>query len=61
MENVDATEKMLKAAKIMGAPLMRLGVSRYDGTRHFDELFKESRKGYEESAKMAKKAKFQGT
>jgi len=56
-DNVEATEKMLKAAKIMGAPLIRVGAARYDGSRHFDELFKESRKGYEEVAKMAGKAK----
>jgi sugar phosphate isomerase/epimerase len=56
VEDMDATEKMIAAAKIMGAKILRVGVSRYDGTRHFDELFKESRKGYEKASKLAAKA-----
>jgi sugar phosphate isomerase/epimerase len=56
-QDVEATEKMLAAAKTLGAPVIRVGISGYDGTRPFEELFKESRAGYEKMARMAAKAK----
>lgn len=48
-----ATEKILEAAKIMGAPLVRAGVPVYDGKVRYDELFAKTRKNYE---KMSEKA-----
>ncbi len=54
--DMKTTAKMLEAAQIMGAPLIRVGASRYDGTEPFDKLFRASRRGFEKAAKMARKA-----
>ncbi len=50
-----STEKMLEAAKIMGAPIIRTGSPRYDGSVHFDKLFKEGRAAWEKNEKLSKK------
>ena len=55
-DDLAATEKMLVAAKTLGAPLIRVGVPRYDGKAHYDDLFKAARKNYQETAKLAEKA-----
>ena len=54
-DDFDATEKTLKAAKIMGAPIIRTGVPRYDGTVHFEELFAKAREAWKKNEKLAKK------
>lgn len=56
VDDVASTEKMLEAAQIMGAPLIRVGTPRYDGKTHHDKLFDAARAGYEKTAKLAEKA-----
>jgi len=55
-DNLEATKVMLEAAEIMKAPLIRVGTPHYDGKTHHDVLFKQSRKDYQKTAKLAEKA-----
>jgi len=55
-DDVEATKKMLEAAQAVRAPLIRVGTPRYDGSAHYDVLFRQSRKDYEKTAKLAEKA-----
>lgn len=55
-DDINATKVMLEAAQIMKAPLMRVGTPRYDGKTNFNVLFKESRKDFARTAKLAEKA-----
>jgi len=56
VDDIESTKKMLEAARITGAPLIRVGTPRYDGKTHYDELTKAARKGYEKTVKLAEKA-----
>jgi sugar phosphate isomerase/epimerase len=56
IDDGESTEKMLEAARTMGAPLIRVGVPRYDGSVPYDELFSASRAGYEKVEANALKA-----
>lgn len=38
-----ATERAMKAAKILGAPSIRVGVPNYDRSRHYEDLFRDAR------------------
>ncbi len=53
IDDYPAVETLLEAAQIMGAPLIRAGTPRYDGSVHHDKLFEKARSGFE---KMAPKA-----
>ncbi|MBD2867794.1 sugar phosphate isomerase/epimerase family protein [Paenibacillus arenilitoris] len=41
--DLDATEKAMKAAKLLGAPSIRVGVPGYDRSRSYADLLKEGR------------------
>lgn len=56
IDNHEATERMLEAAVIMGAPLMRVNAPRYDATVPYDELFAKARKDFEWTAGKAAQA-----
>jgi len=56
IEDGEAVEKLLEAARIMGAPLVRAGVPRYDGSVHHDRLFEKARADYEKMAPKAREA-----
>ena len=43
----ESTEKMLEAAAVMNAPLVRVGTPNYDGSVPYDELFASARSHYE--------------
>jgi len=55
-DDLEATKVLLDAAKIMHAPLVRVGTPRYDGKIRHDVLFKAARKDYQKTAKLAEKA-----
>ncbi|MHC4712517.1 MAG: sugar phosphate isomerase/epimerase family protein [Planctomycetota bacterium] len=56
IDDYESTEKMLEAAAIMGAPLIRAGVPLYDGTVKYDELLAKAREDYEKMSGAALKA-----
>jgi sugar phosphate isomerase/epimerase len=56
VDDFDATKVMLEAAKIMKAPLIRVGTPRWDGKSKYDALFKATRAQYQKTAKLAEKA-----
>ncbi|MDQ6420287.1 sugar phosphate isomerase/epimerase family protein [Paenibacillus sp. LHD-117] len=41
--DLEATERAMKAAKLLGAPSIRVGVPMYDRSRPYGDLFKEAR------------------
>ncbi|MFA9457594.1 sugar phosphate isomerase/epimerase family protein [Halalkalibacter sp. AB-rgal2] len=41
--DLQETENVLKVAKKLGAQMIRLGVPSYDGSQHYDDLFKKAR------------------
>jgi sugar phosphate isomerase/epimerase len=51
--DLDGVRVCMDAAKRVGAAGIRVGVPRYDGKMHYDELFQQARKGYAEVAKLA--------
>lgn len=59
-ENPAEIEKAMKAAKIMGCPQIRVGVPRYDGSRDYNELFKETVDRFAEVEMLTKKYDVKG-
>ncbi|RIX52767.1 sugar phosphate isomerase/epimerase [Paenibacillus nanensis] len=51
--DVAATERAMKAAKILGAPSIRVGVPNYDRSRHYEDLFREARAYLAEAEKLS--------
>ncbi len=46
-------ERLMKAAQVMGAPMLRIGSAGYDGSTHYDELLKQVIEDYKTIEKMA--------
>ncbi|MFC5467988.1 sugar phosphate isomerase/epimerase family protein [Cohnella suwonensis] len=53
--DLEATEKVLQAAKHIGASYIRVGVPGYDRTKPFEELFKLGREYLAEAEKLCRK------
>lgn len=51
----DQIEMVMKAAKVMGAPSLRVGVPRYDRTVRYNELFIQARESLSTVQELAKK------
>jgi len=56
VDDFETTQTLLDAARIMGAPLVRVGVGGYDPEVGFDALFKKARRDFEKTAEMASRA-----
>ena len=56
IEDYEAVGRLLEAARIMGAPLIRAGAPRYDGSVHHDRLFEKARADFENMAPKALEA-----
>lgn len=56
LDNIDATSAMLQAAKVLGAPLIRVNAPRYDGKAHYDGLLAAARKDLAKTAGLAARA-----
>ncbi|MCU6792695.1 sugar phosphate isomerase/epimerase [Paenibacillus sp. WQ 127069] len=52
--DLEETERVLKVAKYLGARFIRLGVPRYDRTKHFNELFELERTYIREAEALCK-------
>ncbi|MBW5445571.1 TIM barrel protein [Cohnella sp. CFH 77786] len=52
--DVAEAERVLQAARYLGAPFIRLGVHRYDRTRRFGELFEEQRRYLQEAEELCR-------
>jgi len=52
--DLDGVRTCMEVAQRVGAPAMRVGVPRYDGKTHHDELFEQARRGYAEVEKLAR-------
>jgi len=57
---LEQIEKVMQAAKVLGAPSLRVGVPRYDRTRSYGELFAEARASLAEVEKLSKKYGIKG-
>ena len=54
-DEYDKIERVMEAAKVMGAPSLRVGVPRYNRTKPYGELFTEARESLAECEKLSKK------
>lgn len=52
--DIAATERAMKAAKLLGAPSIRIGVPGYDRSRHYEELYREARGYLQETEELGK-------
>lgn len=52
----DCIRRNMEAAKLVGAPAMRVMAPRYDGSVHYDELFEKARQAYVEIEELARDA-----
>lgn len=49
-----ATERAMRAAKVLGAPSIRIGVPGYDRSRHYADLLKEAREYLHETQELSR-------
>jgi len=52
-DDVEKIERLMKAAQVMGAPMLRIGSAGYDGSTHYNALAKKVIRDYETIQKMA--------
>ncbi|MDQ0060932.1 sugar phosphate isomerase/epimerase family protein [Paenibacillus harenae] len=55
-----ATENAMRAAKLLGAPSIRIGVPNYDGKRTYQELYAEARAYLQEAEALSRSYGIQG-
>ncbi|GGG06639.1 sugar phosphate isomerase/epimerase family protein [Paenibacillus abyssi] len=58
--DLEATESVLQAARYMNASMIRLGIPAYNRSRHFNELFEQSRAYLREAAALCKQYGIKG-
>jgi sugar phosphate isomerase/epimerase len=51
--DLEKIERLMKAAQVMGAPMLRIGSAGYDGSTHYDELRRKVTEDYRTIAQMA--------
>ncbi len=54
--DLEGVRTAMKAANLIGAPMIRVDSPRYDGSTHFDELFSRGRQAYVEVEALARDA-----
>ena len=54
-DEFEQIEMVMEAAKVLGAPSLRVGVPRYDRSRPYDELFQEARESLSRCQALAQK------
>lgn len=52
-DDVARIERIMRAAQVMGAPMLRIGAAGYDGKTHYNELYEKVVKDYNTIEKMA--------